>query len=757
MKTPKNLFFSFILFVCLLSTTRLSESCAWINDPFTHYYFFDKALFLPADYKPFHFTFSRLADYEWDTEQARYADNLLEWHNYFKQQADTQSIKQVIFKTTLKQVQDLKKYVLNLSQNIDDLLKNNALVNYLRQSRDLTFLDYLYFAKKVEPLVVVENEWQENTRTAEDFKKMENLAQEAEKNYFATKNNNFIRLRYAYQAIRLMHYAQKYRETINLYDKLVVPLNEKSIIKYWAMAHKAGALRSLGKTAEAAYLFSLVFDLCPSRRVQAYYSFRITSESDWNKVMTMCQNNHQKSTLYFLRALHPLNHALAEMENIFQLDANSTHLEILLMREINKLEYHLNKAPLKDNYIFTGKPISETEANAVQTARKLETFVQKVVQTGKLKTPYLWQLAQVYLPYLQGNMQKAKQLAQDLQNNLTNSQAQTTLRILEKAIQLTELKTLDEATEDQLYQEIKQLQNPYILQLLKHVFEKHYTNQKQIAKAYLAVDGNLYDLRQNHHLNLPLIEALLQLAEKSNKTQFEKEVLLANIDSDVNRAKNTILELKATYLFNQNQLQEALTLFKQIPNEILPTLDSNPFEALIKDCYSCDDEQKTAFNKRNVIEQILNLQNQLKNANNKASIYYQLGNVYYNMTYFGKNWQLLAYYRSHSELPKQSEIMAENRLHKSCNTAMVFYQQAIEAAEKEKNKELAAKACFMAAKCEQNNYFSSPNCKQNLYERVADYANFGKYFNLMKRNYTKTQFHNEALRECYYYQQFVRK
>ena len=115
----------------------------------------------------------------------------------------------------------------------------------------------------------------------------------------------------------------------------------ESVIKYWAMGHKAGAMRTLGMKVEANYLYALVFDKCPSKRVNMYYSFAPESDAEWTKLMSKCQNDREKTTLFLLRAINPLSQGLEEMENIAKIDPKSEYLTLLLVREICKLETSL--------------------------------------------------------------------------------------------------------------------------------------------------------------------------------------------------------------------------------------------------------------------------------------------------------------------------------------------------------------------------------------------------------------------------------
>lgn len=83
-------------------------------------------------------------------------------------------------------------------------------------------------------------------------------------------SSTFLKLRYAYQVVRLAHYAGKYDDAIKYYDSYVAGIAGNSVIAQWALGHKAGALMETGKSTEANYLFSTLFDKCPSKRINFY-------------------------------------------------------------------------------------------------------------------------------------------------------------------------------------------------------------------------------------------------------------------------------------------------------------------------------------------------------------------------------------------------------------------------------------------------------------------------------------------------------
>jgi hypothetical protein len=110
------------------------------------------------------------------------------------------------------------------------------------KNKCLETIEYLLFAKKCEPFVTADKDvWQTKKP---DIQKMEVLIQEGTKE-FLTIESHYIRLRMAYQIIRLAHYSGQYSKVKYLYNYFIPKINHApSTIQYWIEGHYAGALIS---------------------------------------------------------------------------------------------------------------------------------------------------------------------------------------------------------------------------------------------------------------------------------------------------------------------------------------------------------------------------------------------------------------------------------------------------------------------------------------------------------------------------------
>jgi hypothetical protein len=81
-----------------------------------------------------------------------------------------------------------------------------------------------------------------------------------------------------------------------------------------------------------------------------------------------------------------------------------------------------------------------------------------------------------------------------------------------------------------------------------------------------------------------------------------------------------------------------------------------------------------------------------------------------------------------------------------CDQGLEYYQKAMELS---KDKEFRAKCCFMAAKAEQNAFFINKPAKY-----MGDFR-AGNYFHLLKGSFHDTQYYQEVINECGYFNTFV--
>ena len=117
----------------------------------------------------------------------------------------------------------------------------------------------------------------------------------------------------------------------------------------------------------------------------------------------------------------------------------------------------------------------------------------------------------------------------------------------------------------------------------------------------------------------------------------------------------------------------------------------------------------------------------------------------YNISYYGNSSEL--YWGDPLHYGHGDRSAEANR---NLDLAQKYYVQAMNLS---KDAEFKARACFMAAKTEhhQKDNADYPHWQ---YERKVDFVS-GRYFKILKTEYSKTQYYQEALRECGYFSTYV--
>ncbi|MBL7827097.1 MAG: hypothetical protein JNJ57_10730, partial [Saprospiraceae bacterium] len=280
-------------------------NCAGVS-PFYGYTFLDPDIIHKSGaYAPF---FTRWDDYYEryyfnQTEDIQKSENIQEWRERFCGQPLPEDIAYVVYEADISEIAGLHTAAADPQKKapLPYRLGGNTFAEMIALNGCTEVTAYLMFAKKCETYVGPKSSgWNSGDRLVPQ---MLDLIQEGVDRFKDTQSQ-FLRMRYAYQLVRMAHYAGDYPYAVDLYNYLLPKIDRKkpSIIYFWTLGHLAGALQKMGKYPEAAYRFSLVFRFCPSKRAQAYRSFLIRNDDDWKKTLALCQSDAEKSTLYILRA-----------------------------------------------------------------------------------------------------------------------------------------------------------------------------------------------------------------------------------------------------------------------------------------------------------------------------------------------------------------------------------------------------------------------------------------------------------------------
>lgn len=730
----------------LLTSFSTSKACAWSEEwEYDFYRFYEPEYSALNEFKPFHFTFDRLYDYELLEDSTSESANLAAWQRYLGPAIKAADIQKAIYGMNADELTAIKY---NVNGEVANAFMPNSLVAEWKAGRRLDVLNYLILAHQAEPYCVNNDPWAEEENIDEGIEAVIETAKAGSK----SATDPFLKLRYAYQAVRLQQYGDLPEMAIESYNLLALPhLAADPLIGQWTMSHYAGCLRAMEMEAEAAYTFSRVFDLCPSRRVQAWYGWRILSDEIWESVQAKCKNNHEMATVFFLRGFSSVADPIDDLRQMQDLDPGSKLIEVLLLREVNQLENDLL------GYPFSAETPLSKRLGSSDAARELQAFVSDVLASGKMHDRNVWQLAHTYLHFLKGDIALASSELQAKQAQLS-AEGQLKARLMDLVFRIAGTKTVDRSVENTILKDYTNLSGKLsedkaeqLRRFRDDAFAWLYEAQGENAKALLARSRG-WQLMDTP-INLDLVNEMIAFDAKQDKTLYEKELLKRL--GEVNN-KDMLLEIKGTGLLARNLIPEAIKVFQQISDGYRSTsasfqLDADPFRTVTTDVVNCENCDAGKYNKLSYAEAMVELQKKAIAEPAKAAEYNLLiGNGYYNTTYFGAAWNAKDFYRSggswyslgeHSEWYDFNIDTFEEIVDMSlCKD---YYMKALNAS---KDKEIAALAAFMVGKCELNQYY------QDGAESMAAYYNG---FKLLKENYRKTDVCKDLIKECLYLRDYV--
>jgi hypothetical protein len=581
------------------------------------------------------------------------------------------------------------------------------------------------------------------------------------------------------------------------------------------MDHYAGALAGMGRKAEANYYFSKVYVNSPSRRESAYLSISINSEQEMNDAKSLCQSNDEKLALHFIRGIETKNLAIDDIDFIFKNGGNHEYARVLMSHEINKMEYLL----LPQNGDSFEYP---SEDDPIKSKDEAMNYINRLITLNKLMLPKddsnkFWYLSLGYLHFLNkdyanckavldGNIPKDENLKKqhtviDILNYVSSK---SELNIVDENIighklyeinsdneTLSSVSTVSKETSNIAYYETNYYRkatedyntiNEYLFQLI-YAKVKSKNAFKELVFNGGTMDSDLFrrdykDWNETEQgkkaLSPEYIITLLNSFETTEKTKlveyagryyfgFEREWREYYSDksfylSKFSDIKYVLNELKATLLMRKpEKLAEAIEILEKLPENFSNAITryTDPFKMTAKPIILETPAEINNYEKaldKLTLAKKLQIHYEKANATNSAIDYYYLGLAYYNLSYYSDSWQFLAYYRC-TTTPNgfTDNSISMNFLNKALSIGLG-------------NKELEAKAHFMAARCELNLFTQKYG---QIQDNDEDNLNFDKFlfdikqqgfqknFNLLKNSYSNTQFYQEIVSECSYFSYYL--
>jgi hypothetical protein len=785
----------------ILFTNNIS-ACSWSSEDASFYNLFDQQLISDKSLLPFFltydYTFYEENAYDETQEIQPTTDyNIAEWKKYFDNQINENTLNYLVYQSSIN---DLTKIVNSKSlKNINDSLKQNA---YLTD-KGIEALNYLIFAKKCEPFATSteessdENWYYGNIRKKLTKPEFMSTAKDGNVLYAATKNTD-IKLRIAYQLVRLSHYGGFNDDAVRYFNTYVEPLKQKTLLYYYALEQKGGALFNQKKFAEAGYAFAQVFHNTTDRKIPCYASFRISNQMSFDKAILLCKTPNEKAVLYVLRGFNKFSNGLSEMKNIYETAPNSAYLELMACRALLQMEHTAFQIP----NLYGSKnsfPLMNTTGKVY--LQKAILFTETLLKEKKVNRTEFWQAYLAHLYLLNGDYTKSQQTAQQIKSADKDIIAQRDRTKF--CAYIGSLKTIDAVAEEKIYshflknKDIKQ--KAFVYEILGH----NYILQNNLAKAFLC-HNNFAGLYGS--LDINIINDLIEFFTKKSKSKFEEQLAADKINDS--NALPELYDLKGTHYFKNDDLENALVWFKKVPknlsflkmheydydknitiekegtfngysnisakifsSKVQTFIDNTEANAFTDNTYKTFDFIGNTLNKQQLAEALLQLKKlAVGNDEKAAKANYLLGNFYYNTSHFGYYRNIfyyeagnyyLSYLYTYSTIPntiKKPYNYNDGTGLISYNNPQKPYDYFLKAESISINKELKANAVFQASKCEldlffakQNNFYYGYDGKYNLLYSTSTRPLFKK----LKDNYSQTAYYNDIVSNCKYFKFYL--
>lgn len=763
-------------------------------DPYDYYTsFFNNTLAAEKAYQPFYYT-----NYEFLYDAAEPADaaaaTSAEWVDYCGGNISKSQSYDFVCRYTLKQLTAIYRHIeKNQALTLPDSVQRNKITAYFLNGKDREGLGYLMYTRQVEPFVT--GAWNNWAPPVRDSAKMSRLIQNGLRLHAAAVNP-FIKLRYAYQVFRLAHYSKRYADCIKWYDELIAPNPAKTVLQELSVSLKAGALFHLNKKHEAACAFSRQFSKTDVKKVANYMSFSWCvdrmSAADRRQCLALCTSNEERANLLGLFALGSNAIEYQTLSQIAQLYPQAPVLEVLCTREVNKIEENYlspflakQKGGIAIHYNW-GEPADSTQRLWLQAAKNLSPLLDQLAAKSQVKNPALFETGAAHLAYITQNYPDAKTYLARAEKMPLNNALKDQLALTTLLVSISEKNTIDAATEQALlpsiqwmehkarsekpveineYAKVTQWKNFY-RNFLTEIIARRYQQQGDvrkealcIGKAFLGDSTETKDFVRNSMATKDVmgLEALLAAAQKSKWDQY----LCTNFPMK----KDEVTDVIAMTHTRDFDFTTALQWMEKIKDPAVVRLTRNPFADLLKDnqdsLYSFD---KGRFSKINFLQQMKTLQDKASQGKAGAADLYTLATGFYNMTYYGRAWEMVKYERSGSDgyhIPK--EATAFEKEYYGCYMAARYFEKAMQASA---DANFKARCLFMMAKCTQKqvqqpqyaDYTGDKYAAYDVAEKKYLFAfKYNTYFPQLVNNYRQTALFAQARNTCSYLKDFIDK
>ncbi len=766
--------------------------CAGSDDPYDYYTgFFDYRLGNNTSLQPFYYTYNFL----WSTDEPvdQWQVTARDWISYTGVDATGKEAADLTGNYTHAQLQQLYAQAeKGTPAKLPDSVTRNRLAMALVKSNDTEAIGYLMYLRKIQPYVQTDNSWD---APAKDLDKTAAWANNGISLYNAAKKD-FFRQRYAYQVSRLSLYSKSPDLAIVWADKEALKPVSPSVHEL-TEAIRAGAMYRRGDKAQAAYRFCQLFAEGRMKKVSNYYGYHVyTNKIPTAMILGYCKTDKEKANVLSTISMGNPALDLRMLERISRLSPGDTLLNMLAVREINKIEekYLSPNMPEGDQSFAYNVYYENKDTVTAKDVKETAEWMQWMTAQKSTVNPGLFATGAAYLHYINKDYTAARQWLQTAKEKGVKGVLADQWRLTELLITINETPAIDAAFEEKLLPSLQWLEakakadhnalgyytdgpwTKFYRNLMNSVIAPRYAKQNDKHKMTLAIGAaeNIRSTVDNGYSSYHALSTLRNSLSSADALRLESYMRKPSpsaydkyLISHTGMVIADVQDVIGTALLREDKLEEALVWFNKVnpkyyKEEPYATyLAANPFADLLLDIHAPTSQDTVKYTKAGFSKKMISLKQQFAaqtDPNKKAKLAYELAKGYYHMTYWGNAWMLVAYDWSGSEGdwgPDKKESWHDE--YYDATRAQSWYQKAFDLYT---DKEMKAKALFMMAKCSQKQ--GKPS-----YAASKDYDTYDKamkdyemkmirnpLFTRLKSDYSTTKFYKEALNTCSYLKDF---
>ncbi|MFK8164559.1 MAG: hypothetical protein AB8H12_19090 [Lewinella sp.] len=557
-------------------------------------------------------------------------------------------------------------------------------------------LEYALWAKGYEKPDIIQRYWGEPEEVVVPGPYTTDFKGRARAGYAQSRKGSFLADRYAYQLLLIAYYEGN-DEAMGYYFKGHFQ-GKTGALADWARFHFAGQWNEEGRyVVEMANAFRMV----PEKALAVYN--RTDRMIDPAKYLSATRNNIERSNLYALAALKQKGKALDLLRQAYTLDPTNPVLDLLVVREFNKVEdwlmtyrlTHLGPAISSGQLPEWGEDY-EARKMAMRKAtyvkdraylKQLRTFIHSYRSAGGLRN--FAEVLQAQAALLDEDYAMALRMTDAMAGNSPGPLA-TQVKII-RMMALLQSGRLDR-------EEVKNELAGYLLDLeveLGPVSEQDaWTNEGNLlagvnraaAQAFAAARDTVsaYFLH-NRSLDLPLGENWntqyydrIRYLDRPISSKVMHDIIAIIAQEDASTPWMTLLQsselpevyalhdLAGTLALRRNELGLALHHFAEVPYswyrnnyEFTQHLTTSP----LNDMWLGNPSRIAFTRKVDVVRQLIQLEKVSRTGGEAgAAACLALGKAWYNMSHFGPAWMMLKYGK-HSYEPSESMPWPMGRSH----------------------------------------------------------------------------------------------